>query len=232
MGIGRKMFRTGALIVIEGIDGAGKSTQVARLASALRDEGFDVRTSHEPTDGPHGRRIRELSKRDHGNLSAHGQLDLFLKDRREHVRNVILPALAAGSVVLLDRYYLSTIAYQGALGIDPEVIKRKNEAFAPQPDLAVILTLPVQQALSRIRTARPGGPNALFERAEYLNRVADLFGSMRSRFEGADTAIEFVDTTADPDVVTTRILELVRARLRALDVKPLSSFRGSGSDRD
>ncbi|HEX7127007.1 MAG TPA: dTMP kinase, partial [Thermodesulfobacteriota bacterium] len=208
----------GALIVIEGIDGAGKSTQHARLAERLAAEGYAVTASREPTDGPHGRRIREIAREGRRAASAEEEVRLFLDDRREHVSRVIAPALAAGRVVLLDRYYLSTIAYQGALGIDPGFIQQANESFAPPPDLALILMLPVAQALDRIRAGRPGGLDLAFERADYLERVAALFRSMPDRLDPSVTEVRIVDASGDADLIARRLAELSLARLADLGV--------------
>ncbi len=208
----------GALIVIEGIDGAGKSTQHARLAARLLAEGYAVTASREPTGGPHGRRIREIARAGRQATSAEEEVRLFLDDRREHVAQVIAPALAAGQVVLLDRYYLSTIAYQGALGIDPGFIQQANESFAPPPDLALILMLPVAEALARIRAGRAGGLDVAFERADYLERVASIFRSMPARLDPRVTETRIVDASGDPDLIALRLAELSLARLADLDV--------------
>ena len=104
------------LIVFEGIDGTGKSTQVRLLAQALEERGLTVVTSREPTDGPFGQKLR-LSMIT-GRLSPEEELALFHEDRRDHVEHLILPALEAGKVVILDRYFFSTMAYQGARGFD------------------------------------------------------------------------------------------------------------------
>lgn len=210
--------RRGALIVLEGIDGAGKSTQAARLADALRAAGYEVVASREPTAGPHGQRIRELARAGRAGVSPEEELALFLADRREHVAQVIAPALAAGQVVVLDRYYLSTMAYQGALGLDVEAIQRANEAFAPPPDLALILVIPVAEALARIDGNRPGGPDAAFERADYLERVAALFAGMPARFDPARTAVRLVDATGSPDAVAARLVAEATARLTGLGI--------------
>jgi dTMP kinase len=204
----------GALIVIEGIDGAGKSTQAARLAGALAADGYDVRHSREPTDGPHGRRIREMARAGRGSTTPEAELALFLDDRRAHVADVIAPALAEGGVVLLDRYYLSTMAYQGALGLDPAAIQAANEAFAPRPDLALVLALPIDAALARIRAGRPEGTDAAFERADYLGRVAAIFADMAERFPPG--VVEIVDASGDADRLADRLASLAGARLRAL----------------
>ena len=142
------MNQQGLFIVLEGIDGTGKSTQGGLLAEWFRAQGREVVASREPTDGPWGREIRATAAT--GRLSPQDELDLFLKDRRQHVEELIAPALAAGKVVILDRYYFSTMAYQGMRGFDPAEIRRQNEEFAPKPDLLFILDLDVVTALSRI----------------------------------------------------------------------------------
>ncbi len=205
-------------MVLEGIDGAGKSTQAARLAAALRAAGYDVVASREPTGGPYGQRIRELARGGRAGVTAEEELALFLADRREHVEGVIRPALAAGKVVLLDRYYLSTMAYQGALGLDVKDIQTKNEAFAPPPDLALILTLPVHDALARIAGNRPGGPDAAFELADYLERVAAIFASMPARFDPSRTAVRLIAATGSADSAADRLVAEATSRLAALNV--------------
>lgn len=168
----------GRLIVIEGIDGAGKSTLVAALARALSADGVDVVTSAEPTDGPHGRKIRELAATGRHDVTPQQEAELFLLDRRDHVDHVIKPALAAGRTLVLDRYYYSTMAYQGARGLDPAQIERRNRAFAPEPDLLVILELPVQEALERITQKRGSAPDH-FEGEAYLEKVDQGFKTIR-----------------------------------------------------
>lgn len=168
----------GFLIVAEGIDGTGKSTQVRLLADALRAAGHRVITSREPTDGPYGRRLRQSATT--GRLSPEEEFQLFLRDRRDHVATLIRPALDAGSIVILDRYYFSTMAYQGARGFDPEEIRRLNEEFAPQPDLLLHLDLPVDKALDRIG-ARDGSANE-FEQREALQQCGRVFHSVTDDF--------------------------------------------------
>lgn len=113
------MERKGLLIAFEGIDGTGKTTQIELLAEILRQRGLSVVATREPTDGQYGRKIRELYK-NRKSVTPEEELALFLDDRREHVAQVIAPALASGKVVLTDRYYYSTAAYQGAAGHDPQ----------------------------------------------------------------------------------------------------------------
>ena len=104
----------GLLIVFEGIDGTGKSTQLSLLAEYLREKGFAVIETREPTDGQFGQQIRALYT-NRNCVSPEQELELFLADRREHVQNVLAPALQEGKIVLCDRYFLSTAAYQGVV---------------------------------------------------------------------------------------------------------------------
>jgi len=169
------MQKPGLLIILEGIDGTGKSTQAKRLGAWFEARGREVVLSREPTDGPWGRKLRESAAT--GRLSPEDELEYFLKDRRQHVEEVIQPALDAGKVVILDRYYFSTMAYQGARGFDPAEIRRKNEEFAPRPDLLVILDLNVDTALERIG-ARGDTANE-FEKREALQRCREIFLSLK-----------------------------------------------------
>jgi dTMP kinase len=179
----------GHLIILEGIDGTGKSTQAKLLASSLRDQGHRVVLSREPTDGAFGRRLRESATT--GRLSPEEELQLFHQDRREHVETLIEPALQGGEIVILDRYYFSTMAYQGVRGFDPQEIRRVNEEFAPQPDLLLLLDLSLDTALQRIGV-RDGKANE-FEQRESLQRCRDIFHSVQDDFVtviDADQSIE------------------------------------------
>jgi len=124
----------GFLIVFEGIDGAGKSTQAEILMKTLQEKGFSVVYFREPSEGKWGREIK-MKAAHPDSLSPEEELELFLKDRKENVEKNLKPALRGKRIVLLDRYYFSTIAYQGAKGIDQERIKRMNEGFVVEPDL-------------------------------------------------------------------------------------------------
>jgi dTMP kinase len=169
--------RPGLLIVLEGIDGSGKTTQARRLLRRLRRRGYKAAFFREPTRGKWGREIKRLAVRP-DSLTPDGELDLFVRDRRENVEKNLRPALRSGKVVVLDRYYFSTIAYQGAKGIDTRKIRRMNEAFAVRPDLVIILDVEAKAGLARISGRRTR--DELFEREDYLVRVARIFRS----FEG------------------------------------------------
>jgi dTMP kinase len=171
-------MKTGLLIAFEGIDGTGKSTQLPLLAAYLRSQGCVVVETREPTSGPYGQQIRALYQ-NRNQVSPEQELELFLLDRRQHVAECILPALAQGVIVLTDRYYFSTAAYQGAAGCNPAVIFARHD-FAPEPDLVLLLTQTPVESVARIRDLRGEKLND-FEQQEQLEKVAALFASFPHR---------------------------------------------------
>jgi dTMP kinase len=168
--------RRGLFIVLEGIDGSGKTTQARSLVRRLRRRGFKASFFREPTRGRFGREIRRLAARA-GSVTPGEELALFVEDRKENVARNLGPALKAGRVVVLDRYYFSTMAYQGAKGIDVERIRRLNEAFAIAPDLVVVLDVDARAGLARIAGRKRR--DELFEREDYLARVRGIFLGLR-----------------------------------------------------
>ncbi len=172
------MLKKGVLIVLEGIDGAGKSTQARLLLKRLRKRGLDAVYFREPSKGKWGREIKRKAKQA-ASLTPGEELDLFLKDRRDNVEKNLNPALRQKKIVVLDRYYFSTIAYQGARGIEQNRIRRLNEAFAPRPDLVFILDLAAREGLARIQGRKK--KDKLFERAAYLVKVGRIFRSFKGR---------------------------------------------------
>ncbi len=159
------------LIAIEGIDGAGKTTLANMLTLYFETIGREVICQHEPTSGKWGQLLRQSAKE--GRLDPALELQYFLNDRKEHVDEVINPSLEEGHIVILDRYYFSTMAYQGARGFDPQKIRDDNEAFAPIPDYLFILDLDVAAALLRIK-ARGDVANH-FEKVDALQKSRDIF---------------------------------------------------------
>jgi dTMP kinase len=190
----------GLFIVIEGIDGTGKSTQVKNLGAWFEKQGREVVLSREPTNGPWGRKLRESAAI--GRLSPEDELQYFLNDRRQHVEETIRPALAAGKVVILDRYYFSTMAYQGARGFDPAEIRRMNEAFAPMPDLLLILDLDVDTAHQRI--GHRGDSTNEFEKRESLEKCREIFLSLKG-----EPFVKVVDSSGSMDEVFKKLLAIV-----------------------
>jgi dTMP kinase len=190
----------GLLIVFEGIDGTGKSTQARRLGDWFAEQGREVVLGREPTNGPWGRRLRESAER--GRLPPDEELECFLNDRREHVSGTIAPALAAGKVVILDRYYFSSMAYQGSRGFDPGEIRRLNEAFAPVPDLLILLDIDTDTALSRIGV-RDGSANE-FEQRPALESCRRIFLSLRD-----EPFVRVIDASGPVERVARQVLDAV-----------------------
>jgi len=168
--------RRGLFIVLEGIDGSGKTTQARSLVRRLRGRGRKASFFREPTRGRFGREIKRLAARA-GSVTPEEELALFVKDRRDNVERNLGPALRAGRVVVLDRYYFSTMAYQGAKGIDVERIRKMNESFAIAPDLVIILDIDAPAGLARIEGRKRR--DELFEREDYLVRVREIFRGLK-----------------------------------------------------
>jgi dTMP kinase len=194
----------GIFIVIEGIDGTGKSTQARRLAEWFTAQGREVLLSREPTDGPWGKQLRESAAS--GRLSPDDELEYFLKDRRQHVEELIKPAIAAGKVVILDRYYFSSMAYQGSRGFDVAEIRRRNEEFAPVPNLLLILDLDVDAAHQRIGVR--GDTANEFEKRENLIRCREIFLSLAN-----EPFSRVIPSAGTLDEVSLRIRETVTQAL-------------------
>ena len=198
-----KALSKARLIVIEGPDGAGKSTLQRGLAAHLAAQGVTVVQSREPTNGPHGTALRQaaLVKR----LAPEQELALLLKDRRAHIEDVIAPALARGEWVILDRYYFSTIAYQGAAGLDLAMLQAVNEAFAPPPDVLLLLDLPVAESLKRIQAR--GLESDEFERPSTLKRVREIFLTFASL-----PYATVLDASQAPNVLLAQASQIVTRR--------------------
>jgi dTMP kinase len=197
----------GFLIALEGVDGSGKSTQARLLAAALEQRGLKVILTQEPTSGPLGQQLRQYFQGAARYLTPKEELNLFMADRRDHVEQVIKPALEAGKLVITDRYYYSSVAYQGALGLDPARILAQNEVLALRPDLVFILALPVSQALARLAAGRSGPPQ-VSEGAAYLEQVAAIYAGLKG------PQIYQVDASGPPEETQALILKLTLKALR------------------
>lgn len=191
--------QSGKLITFEGIDGAGKSTQVRLFEEYMKSRGTGALFLREPTNGKWGKKIRSILEEKDGAISPEDAFHLFTMDRRENVRRNILPALADGKVVVLDRYYFSSIAYQGALGIDPGHIRSTNESFAPKPDLVFLLEITPKKGLQRIEEGR-GSSTTMYEKSDYLVKVKKIFRSLK------DPCIRRIDASRSVEEVRETII--------------------------
>ena len=194
--------KEGLLIVFEGIDGTGKSTQLQLLYEVLRGKNYPVIATREPTEGKYGQEIRQLYK-NRDKYSDEEELELFLADRKEHVDKLLTSALNRGKIILCDRYFLSTAAYQGAIGFDPETVLARN-SFAPTPDLALLFQAPINIGLTRITSGRGETPND-FEQAENLRKVSAIFAAIDRPY------IKKIDATGPIESIHQLVMEHVTA---------------------
>ena len=196
-------MKRGTLIVFEGIDGCGKSTQLRRVAETHRARGVDPVVTREPTDGPWGRKIRAMAQSGEA-VAPETELEWFFADRRDHMREVVTPALDAGRVVLSDRSYLSTVAYQGARGLDAKEILAESEAAFERPDLALVFVLDPAAGLARVES-RGGTSEPVFENLPFQRRVAAVFAEME-----VDGLVR-IDADRDEDAIAADVEAAVLA---------------------
>ncbi len=189
----------GKLIVIEGIDGSGKSTCTKNLAEKLNSINIKTIYTFEPTHSHYGAKLREgmLSE----DLDAEEELLLFVKDRKEHIEYMIKPALEEGYFIILDRYFYSSIAYQGAKGIDINRIINMHKDFIIKPDIVFIFHLPIDIALNRIISKR--GIADRFENETYLKKVDKIFHSFNEPF------IYHIDTDKDIKIINDELFNIL-----------------------
>lgn len=140
------------LLSIEGIDGCGKSTHTKLLARWLREQGYKVVVTDEPTNGTTGKIIKRVINGEF-KVPAAVEALLFAADRANHVANLIEPALRGGKIVLNERYIHSSLAYQSARGLSTSWIKKINK-HAPKPNLTILIDVPADVAFSRIKSSR------------------------------------------------------------------------------
>jgi dTMP kinase len=191
-------------IVLEGIDGSGTTTQLGRLAAHLGRRGRGVLATCEPSDGPVGRLLREVLTGAHANpggtpLDGRAMALLFAADRRDHLARQIEPALAAGSDVVTDRYLLSSLAYQ-AVEADRAWVETLAEGIR-QPDLTLLLDLPIAVAAERRR--RAGRATERYDADAMLERVAENY--RRLAREPGRGRVVVLDGAGAADEVAARI---------------------------
>ena len=196
------MLKRGFLVAFEGIDGAGKTSQANLLFNHLRNFGFDAVLTKEPTDSIYGQKIKKLAQSGRETIPPHEEYNLFINDRKIHVTNLLKPSLEEKKIVILDRYYFSNVAYQGAIGLDPSQIKKDNEAFSPIPEIVFLLQVPPRVGIRRIQKSRKETPN-LFEQEEYLTAVAKVFDSLD------DNYIVRINGVDEPEVIHRKIRNVI-----------------------
>jgi dTMP kinase len=202
-------------VTLEGIEGVGKSTQVARLSAALLDKGIAHVVTREPGGTALAERIRDvvLTAREEP-LPASAELLLMFAARAVHLENHVEPNLRAGRWVICDRFTDATYAYQGGGRRLPSEQIRALEVMiqgALRPDLTVLLDAPVANALARARARNAGSPEDRFEgeKAEFFARVREVY---LARAAAEPDRIAVLDATLPADAIGARIVALLEAR--------------------
>jgi dTMP kinase len=200
---------TGRLIVIEGLDGAGTTTQTRRVVAHLNASGRPAYATREPSDGPVGKLIREMLTGGHAipgqTLSQSTFGLLFAADRLDHLQREVEPALAAGTIVISDRWYHSSLAYQGT-GAERDWIATLN-ARARRPDLTIFLKVRPEAAAQRRAASRQ--QEELFERLQMQIEVDAGYEATIAELLAQGERIERVDGEQSPDEVFAAILKLI-----------------------
>jgi dTMP kinase len=210
------------LIVLEGPEGAGKTTQVARLADRLRQTGRDVVSLREPGGTPLGEEVRRLVLDPASDVSARAEALLYMASRAHLVERVIRPALGRGATVLLDRFFLSTYAYQvGGRGLPESLVVSANQLAVGdlRPDVTILLALPASAGLAR---ATKRGPHDRIEQAdaEFHERVARAFTEFASaawqQAHPEAGSVVVVDASGSVAEVEKRVSSALSGRLPSL----------------
>jgi len=168
----------GVFIVVDGLDGSGKSEMVKLLHNYLfsKSKRYRILTTREPTSGKYGKEARSiLANEIDPKINSQKMLELFIKDREDHLRNTILPFLNKSNdheanIVISDRYYYSTIAFQATQGLDMNMLIEINKEFL-KPEVAFILDIKPEVALERIKTRK----KEKFEQIEFMNKLREKF---------------------------------------------------------
>jgi dTMP kinase len=210
-------------LVVDGVNGAGKTTLLNAISQQLEDLGLPFLRTREP--GPKtelGEAVRKLLLDARETVTPIAELFLFGADRAEHVQKIILPAIAAGTVVLADRYYYSTFAFQGkGRGLPVSLVETVNRSAVSQtyPDLAILLDLPPEIGLQRTKSRESGKGDAA-ERDSFEEEEIAFHERLREGFlEKADSCSEpvlVIDATRSPEEIFSEISPLIERFALAL----------------
>ena len=199
----------GILVAFEGIDGSGKTIQIYKVANYLRERNYTVTVTHEPNpESPYSQLIKQEVHQNRENTSPENELEWYTKDRAWDLEHNILPALERKELVLVDRYYLSSAAYQGGLeAFTLDYVLEKN-SFARRPDLWLILDVPVKLGQTRLqqRSQKMIKEDQL-EKAEFQERVLINYKLLSKMNIGGK--LEWVDASIEETLLTEVIGELI-----------------------
>lgn len=186
-------------IVLEGIDGCGKTTQAKFLSEFLKKGDYEILMTAEPTKNEIGKFIREVLSGIH-EVDAKTLALLFTADRYEHLKKIVEPALKEGKIVISERYYYSTIAYQEAQGVSRQWLLELNK-FVIKPDIAIVIDVDPKISAKRTKTQE------IFENEEFLAKV-------RENYIKFDTEVIKIDGEQSKEAVFSEIKEIVLEKLK------------------
>ncbi len=207
----------GKFITFEGIDGSGKSTQLRLVERYLADAGQDVVTTLEPGGTPLGRQLRSVFLETKDTISPRAELLLFAADRAQHVEHLIKPSLAAGKIVISDRYADATAAYQGAgRGFDADTIAQVIDIATGglKPALTLFFDITVETALERMNVRHTSGTEANRmdgETAEFYERVRNAYLTIAAR---EPERVCIVGSEGSIDEIFEKAIAIVNERLK------------------
>jgi dTMP kinase len=202
--------KSGLFLVVEGIDGAGTTTQASRLCEALQAQQIECHLTREPSDGPIGRLLREILSGEHQPNDATSLGLLFAADRADHLQREIEPALAEGKVVISDRYYHSSLAYQGSEE-DRGWIATLNQR-ARTPDCTFFLEVDPEVAAKR--RADDDRSEEIFDHLDTQRRVAQGYRAV-VQDRGTSECIETIDGHLPMDEISARMLKSAQTKHQA-----------------
>ena len=192
-------------LVLEGIDGAGTTTQASLLGERCAREGIPCFLTREPTDGPIGRLIRSALRRE-ASFTAETMARLFAADRGEHLSGPggIRAALERGELAVSDRYFFSSLAYQ-SVECDPDLVRELNRRF-PLPEYLVFLDVPPEIGEGRVSRR---GEREIYERRDFQSRAAANYLRLWEDYGASGMKILRVDGTEDPGDIHRRLWSFV-----------------------
>ena len=209
------MAHPGLFITFEGTDGAGKTTQIQRLAADLRGANYDVCLTHEPGGTPISEQIRDiLLNPDHSEMAATTELLLYAASRAQHVSEVIKPALESRKIVISSRFADAMVVYQGyGRGLDLERINHLNQIATDgvRPDVTFVLDLPVEIGLQRVQNSRGGLDRLEREKIEFHRRLREGYQILAKQ---EPQRIKIIDAQVNPEQVYAQIQAAIQPLLQ------------------
>jgi dTMP kinase len=212
----------GLLVTFEGVEGSGKTSQAARLVESLKADGLPVTSVREPGGTALGEKVREvLLSVEHHDMAAWAEASLYTAARAQLLKEVIIPRMAKGDIVVADRFVDSTFAYQGAgRGLEMNVLMAMQMVLKVKPDLTILLDLPAETGLQR-QVAEDGHQPDRLEREDitFHTRVRDGYLDFASR---DPERYHVINASADPDAVAAEALSVTLVRASAKGIRKAS----------